>query len=75
MIYFISSILFDLLKIPVHERPQIGTDVKQPRRKALLRPRWPEEFIIEPVHQCKYALVALETASVGPKAIKVIDSS
>lgn len=56
----------------VHERPQVGTDHTQPRRKVLLRPRWPQEFIIEPVQQCKYALVALETATVGPRPMKAV---
>lgn len=56
----------------VYDRPIVNTgqDATQPRRKNLLRPRWPEEFVIEPVQQAKYAIVALETAALGHKSVK-----
>ena len=57
----------------VHDRPQVtsGLDTKQPRRDNLLRPRWPEEFIVEPVQTARYGIVALETGALGFKAVKV----
>ncbi|KAL5255684.1 hypothetical protein ACHWQZ_G011049 [Mnemiopsis leidyi] len=56
----------------VHDRPQVtsGLDTKQPRRDNLLRPRWPEEFIVEPVQTARYGIVALETGALGFKAVK-----
>ena len=57
----------------MHDRPQVtaGQDTKQPRRDNLLRPRWPEEFIVEPVQIARYGIVALETGALGFKAVKV----
>ena len=49
-----------------------GQDMKQPRRDNLLRPRWPEEFIVEPVQIAKYGIVSLETGALAHKAVKVI---
>ena len=48
-----------------------GVEPKQPRRDNLLRPRWPVEFVVEPVQVARYGIVALETAAVGYKAVKV----
>lgn len=56
----------------VHDKPQVsgGVDRKQPRRDNLLRPRWPEEFIIEPVQVARYGIVSLETGALAHKAVK-----
>ena len=60
----------------VHDKPQVsgGVDRKQPRRDNLLRPRWPEEFIIEPVQVARYGIVSLETGALAHKAVKVTKS-
>ena len=57
----------------MHDRPQVsgGIDKKQPRRDNLLRPRWPDEFVIEPVQLAKYGIVSLETGALAHKAVKV----
>jgi hypothetical protein len=51
-----------------------GIDLKQPRRDNLLRPRWPDEFVVEPVQVAKYGIIALETGALGFKAVKVTKS-
>ena len=70
----LSQLLHDINIPAVHDRPQVlgGQDMKQPRRDNLLRPRWPEEFVVEPVQIAKYGIVSLETGALAHKAVKVI---
>lgn len=60
----------------VHEQPlNAESRGKEPVRPWLTKPRWPEEFVIEPMLNGKWGLVAMESARVRPNPVTVSSTS